>query len=96
MPAPKQLIGYQVSTSMGGDGTIEAIYVRFANGKVAETRELDEDVLLADYDANGVLLGIEILAPVKISRLARLVDQDKRRPFRKAMRNAAPPDFVLA
>jgi hypothetical protein len=62
---------------------------------VAKTREIVEDILLADYDSRGRLLGVEILAPVKLSALLRLVEQPRRKPFRKFITRAAPEDFVL-
>ena len=67
-----QPIGYEISTSAGEDGTIEAAYIRFSRGPVAETREINGDVLLADFDKEGNLVGVEILAPVKISELTKL------------------------
>jgi uncharacterized protein YuzE len=41
-----------------------AAYVTFAVGDVAKTCELCESALIGDYDADGCLLGLELIAPV--------------------------------
>lgn len=79
----REPIGFQVSISGRDDGTVEAVYFRFRHGKVAKTREIEEDVVIADYDENGDLIGLEILAPVKISDLEALVEKDTRPAFRR-------------
>ena len=64
---------------------------------VHHTKEIKEDVLLADYTADGRLVGIEILSPVRISDLLKLVHQEKAKPsFRKFLKNSAPRDLVTA
>src|SRR4051794_25637262 len=42
-------------------GRIRAAYMRIRRGDVAETRELAEGRVFADYSADGLLLGIELL-----------------------------------
>lgn len=92
----QEIVGFELSTSARNDGTIEAIYISFSPcGKVARTEEIHGDILLADYDDDDKLIGLEILAPVKISELAKLVEGPKRAPFKKFVRSAAPHDFVL-
>jgi len=95
--APKRdIIGFELSVSARDDGTVEAVYIRLRDGKVAKTREIIEDVLLADYDPRGELLGVEILAPVKMSDLTRLVQQARRMPFRRFIKQTAPPRLIVA
>jgi uncharacterized protein YuzE len=92
----RESVSFEISISAKDDGTIEAIYISLGTGgKVAKTEEIDEDSLLADYDSNGVLIGLEILAPVRINDLAKLVDKSIRPSFRKFVRHAAPQEFVL-
>ncbi|MBI2192633.1 MAG: DUF2283 domain-containing protein [Planctomycetes bacterium] len=67
-----------MSISGRDDGTIDAIYIRLSNDKIARTKEIDRDALLADYNAKGKIVGIEILAPVKIEEVVKLVDPAKR------------------
>lgn len=43
-----------------------AVYLRFKQGQVAKTVELCEDECYVDEDANGQLLGIEILGSGKL------------------------------
>jgi uncharacterized protein YuzE len=77
-----EAIGFEISVSGRDDGTLEAAYIRFRMGDVATTKELEEDTLIADYDADGNLLGVEILAPVQLSHIERLVDRQRRPAFR--------------
>lgn len=88
--------GFELSASGRKDGRLEAVYIRLRTGRAAKTKEIIEDTLLADFDSRGRLLGVEILAPVKLSDLARLVQTDRRAPFRKFVREIAPPRLVVA
>ena len=85
-----------MSISARNDGTIEAVYILVRDNKAARTKEIVEDVLLADYNSRGQLVGIEILAPVKIAKIAMLVEEPRRRPFRRFVRDRAPEELVLA
>lgn len=87
--------GFELSISSRDDGTLEAMYIRIASGSVSKTRELIEDILLADLDGQGNVMGFEILAPVKLSDLAALVEQSRREPFRRFITHTAPPEMVL-
>jgi uncharacterized protein YuzE len=82
-------IQFQISLSGRSDGTLEAMYIRLRKGTVARTEEKEDDVLLCDYDRRGNLLGIEILAPVTLNKLARLVSQPVRQPFRRFVTRTA-------
>lgn len=93
----RESVSFEISISAKDDGTIEAIYISLGSGgKVAKTEEIDGDALLADYDANGALVGLEVLAPVRISNSAKLVDKPIRPIFRKFVRRTAPQEFVLS
>ena len=94
--AKRSVIGFELSVSARDDGTVEAVCIRLRDGKVARTREIIEDVLLADYGPRSELLGVEILAPVKMSGLTRLVQQARRTPFRKFIKQTAPPRPIVA
>ncbi len=87
--------GFEMSISARNDGTIEAVYILVRDDKAARTKEIVEDVLLADYNSRGQLVGIEILAPVKIAKITMLVDESRRRPFRRFVRDRAPKELVL-
>jgi uncharacterized protein YuzE len=94
MKTPKNVIGFEISVSARDDGTIEAAYFHFLSGEVAETREVEEDVAFADYDADGNLLGIEIIAPVRIKAIEKLVKGDRRRGFKKFAQGSLPHELV--
>jgi uncharacterized protein YuzE len=96
MNASRKIEGFELSASGREDGRLEAVYIRLRTGRAAKTREVIEDALLADFDARGQLIGVEILAPVKLSDLTRLVQTDRRAPFRKFIREIAPPSLVVA
>jgi len=96
MARKRWVAGFETSVSARDDGTLEAMYIRFRQGKVARTREIIEDVLLADYNSRGVLIGIEILDAVRLSDLAKLVEQPQRKVFRDVIRRTAPPEFIHA
>ena len=89
-------IGYEVSINGRNDGTIEAIYVRLSDRKVARSKEIIEDQLVVDYDRRGGVVGFEILAPVSLRKLTRLVEQPARRPFKRFIQDSIPRDFVYS
>ena len=96
MAKRKEIVGFELSLSGRDDGTLEAAYIRFKSGRVAKTREIREDTLLADYDHSGDLVGIEILSPVKLSDLTDVVEAPRRSFFRKFVKHAVPQQFVTA
>lgn len=85
-----------MSISARNDGTIEAVYILVRDNKAARTKEIVEDILLADYDRRGQLVGIEILAPVKLAKIMPLVEEGRRRPFKRFIKEQAPHELVLA
>ncbi len=88
--------GFELSISASADGAVQAVYIRLHSNKIARTREIVEDIVMADYDRRGQLVGIEILAPVRLQIISRLVDQPRRRPFRRFVKEQAPENLVLA
>ncbi len=84
----------ELTLSTKEDGAIEAMYLRLASRWVHRTREVREDVLLADYDRGGRLVGIEVLAPVRLAEITSLVDEDRRAEFRRLIRRLAPAELV--
>jgi uncharacterized protein YuzE len=87
-------VGFELSISGRDDGSLEAVYVRLRAGKVARTVEIVQDVLLADYDRNDNLLGLEILGPVNLSALAAQIEKPVREPFRRFIKRSAPKELV--
>ncbi len=88
---------YSIKVSFGDDGSPMAAYIRFRQGKSAETREIKADTLLADYDQFGNLLGLELLGPVSVQVLIRAVPDEALRPsFRKWVNKNVPPSLRAA
>ena len=92
--AKQSTIGFELSISARNDGTLEAAYIQFSNRAVARTKEILEDILMADYDRTGGLVGLEILAQVKLSELAKLVDKPRRTPFKRFIQASAPRQLL--
>jgi uncharacterized protein YuzE len=90
----KKAIGFEVSISGRDDGTIETVYVTLLPDKVAKTVEVEEDQLLVDYNHLGQIVGIEILAPVRIRTLTQFVEGDQRTSFRRFIKSTVPDTFV--
>jgi uncharacterized protein YuzE len=86
---------FEISISGRDDGTIEAMYISVADGKIAKTKEIEEDALLADFDSRGRLLGLEVLAPVKISDLLKQVKTPTKKAFKRFIQYTAPSELVL-
>ena len=92
-----QAINFEISISGRDDGTIEAMYIQIFNGEVHHTKEILEDTLLADYADDGRIVGIEVLAPVRISDIKALVlDHELNERFAEFVERATPRDLVVA
>lgn len=76
-------------------GHIRAAYVRVRGGEVSETREVAEGRAFADYDASGLLLGIELLAPCEVAVLDNLAEMEPE-PVRQFLRGSPPRELVPA
>src|SRR5947199_266190 len=74
-------------------GAPVAAYLRVREGKVAETREVKEGVAFADYDGQGALLGVELLAPCQAADLDRVAASEPE-PVRRFLRAGAPRALV--
>jgi uncharacterized protein YuzE len=94
MPKRSDVPGLELSVSARNDGTVKAAYIRFRAGKVKRSQEMLEDAVIADYDEHGNILGIEILAPVKVSALTELVDEPSRTSFRRFIKHSGLPRLV--
>jgi uncharacterized protein YuzE len=92
----RKAVGFELSVSGRADGTVEAVYIRFSQAPVAETRELKRNLLVADYDARGRLVGVELLGPVSVSFVVQLVDDEQRDSFRRFIQSNLPRAFRKA
>jgi uncharacterized protein YuzE len=76
-------------------GRTVALYLRAREGEVVETKEIKEGLAYADYDANGLLLGIELLGPCELAVLDSLADKEPE-PVRRFLKNSVPRGLVPA
>jgi hypothetical protein len=74
-------------------GDAVAAYLQVRSGEVAETREIEEGVAFADYDAAGVFLGVELLAPCPFPVLDQLILGEPE-SMQRFIRGVVPHRFV--
>ena len=72
-----------------------AAYVRVREGRVAQTKEIGDGFAFADYSADGVLLGIELLAPCSLEVLERVVEKESE-PVRQFLRRGLRKEMICA
>jgi hypothetical protein len=92
MPTP----AFDVKVSANpATGKVHAVYLRVSQGQVEETREVQPGRVLADYDAGGNLLGVELLGPCRVDTLLAIF-QSEPDPVRQFVTGAAPRELVPA
>lgn len=67
---------FNLQVSYDNAGVPVAAYLRVREGQIAETREIREGSVFADYTAEGVLLGVEMLAPCEDPVLTELAEHE--------------------
>jgi uncharacterized protein YuzE len=72
-----------------------AAYLRVREGKVANTREIQEGVAFADYGADGSLLGIELLEPCR-QEILETVAKTETEAVRQFLRQGIRKEMILA
>ncbi len=88
--------GFHLETSFDAEtGHLVAAYLRVRGGEVAGTREVVEGVAYADYDSEGLLLGVELLGPCDGSVLDGIAEQEPE-PIKQFLKAAAPRGLVPA
>ncbi len=92
----KKTLNFELSVSGRDDGTIEAIYITLLPDEAAKTVEVERDQIMVDYNANGEIVGIEVLAPVKVSQLTGLLGEKQRSSFQKFVRTTFPESFTCS
>jgi uncharacterized protein YuzE len=74
-------------------GEIMAAYLQIREGKAAEVREYCDGAAFANYNRHGELIGIELLAPCKLSVLTRISQDNSVKRF---IRHGIPRQLELA
>lgn len=72
-------------------GSVTAVYFQTRSGRSAKTKELADGMMLADYNAKGELIGLELLGPCTAEVLDKIVID---KPARLFIRKAAPRELV--
>lgn len=57
-------------------GKLLSVYFQIRKANVAETREFAGGAAMADYNKNGELIGVEMIAPCKISVLDKIIKDE--------------------
>ena len=86
-------------TTDGNSGEVISVYFQIRKGKVHDTREYAEGAAFADYNNRGELIGIELLAPCRVSIVDKLAANESvtvRRKTKKYLREAGPRVMVVA
>jgi uncharacterized protein YuzE len=73
-------------------GEVIAVYFQVRKGKAKATKEYANGDVFADYDKDGRLLGIELLAPCRVSVLDRIA---KQAPAKRFVRDAVPRGMLV-
>ncbi|MBI1903889.1 MAG: hypothetical protein HYS13_22535 [Planctomycetia bacterium] len=74
-------------------GRLMAVYFQVRRGKAAEVREFEQGNALANYNANGELLGIELLGPCKLKVVDQIAEKDG--VVRQFIRSNAPRKMLV-
>ena len=80
-------------------GDVLAAYFQFRKGKQDHVKEYAGGAAIADFDKNGYLLGVELLAPCKVTivdEIAKTEPLGVRSSVKRFMRNTAPRELVPA
>ena len=88
-----------VVTTDDATGDLLAVYFHIRKGKVHETHEFANGNVFADYDKQGLLLGIELLGPSNVSIVDKLAKQESleiRKKTKQFMREVGPRKMVAA
>ena len=87
---------YDVSLSVDQrTGRLMAVYFRVREGEVADTREIVEGKIVADYDEDDLLLGFELLAPCEV-RILDMITAQESEDVKRFVKRTAPHEMVCA
>lgn len=75
-------------------GEILSVYLRIRKGKVDKVREIQDGAAFVNYGRKGELLGIEMLAPCRLSVIEKIAQSEPS--TRQFIRKNVPPGMVLA
>lgn len=82
-------------TVESGTGRVVAAYFQLREGMSARQLEVQPGRVIADYDADGSLLGIELLGPCSAQVLDSIAAGEPE-PVRRFLRDSAPSGLLSA
>jgi uncharacterized protein YuzE len=88
--------GLSIDTD-NASGEVVAVYFQIRKGRSHETREFADGAAFADYNANGELIGIELLAPCRVSIVDQLAANEPlevRRKTKRFLRESGPRRMI--
>ena len=88
-------IAVEISLSQRGE-LLEAAYFQFTAHEIAKTQEVVEGVLLVDLDAEGGIVGIELLGPIVIDQLKKAISDPGCIDVLWALLSKRAPEFARA
>jgi hypothetical protein len=85
---------FGLEASFDSQGRRVAAYLRVRAGLVAQTREIRDGVVNADYDQDGALLGVELLGRSDLAALRELAggEPEEVRRFLLGALELSPPE----
>lgn len=84
----------QLTFTAGDDGSAKAAYITLGNTSVFRTEEIKGDILLADFDEEDRLVGIEILGPIQVKDILSLVDAGQQGQLERLIKRHFPAEFI--
>ena len=93
-------LSFQISVETDDTtGDVVAVYFQVRKGKSHLTQEYADGAAFADYNRNGELIGIEILAPCRVSivdQLAANEPPEVRKRTKAFLRGSGPRQMIAA
>jgi len=85
---------FKLEASFDRKGRAAVVYLRIREGKLAETREIVDGSVNADYDSDGVLLGGELYGRCRLEDLAAF-SAGEPEEVRRFLTGAVPCGMLL-
>ena len=76
-------------------GKLLAVYLQVRDGNAHETTEIAEGRAYADYDSEGQLIGVELLAPCRVQVLDSIAQKESDE-VREFLHSSPPRSMVVA
>lgn len=93
---PKQHFEVTIETE-DATGDVLAVYFQIRKGRYDHVKTFSDGAAIADYDKHGYLLGVELLAPCKVSIVDEVAEEETqfvRSSVKQFMRKSGPRELV--